>query len=100
MKQLDGLDPKEPKFDDLLSTLMEDIRHHIEEEEGDLLPKLQEACSADQLRDLGQKVLDAKAMAPTRPHPMAPDTPPANKILGPGAGLVDRMRDALSGRET
>jgi hypothetical protein len=40
----------------------------------------------------------AKKMAPTRPHPSAPDTPPANKLLAPGTGLVDRLRDALSGR--
>jgi len=100
MKQLDGVAATDPKFDELLSTLMADVRHHIEEEENDLLPKLQRACSADQLRDLGRKVLDAKTVAPTRPHPMAPDTPPANKLLAPGTGLVDRMRDALAGRRT
>ncbi len=100
MKELDGLDPRDPRFDELLSTLMADVRHHIEDEEGDLLPKLQQACSADQLRDLGEKVRNAKMVAPTRPHPLAPDKPPANKILAPGTGLVDRMRDALSGRAT
>ena len=42
----------------------------------------------------------SKKMAPTRPHPSAPDRPPANKILGPGVGLIDRMRDALTGRNT
>jgi hypothetical protein len=39
-------------------------------------------------------------MAPTHPHPSAPDKPPANKLLAPGAALVDRMRDALTGRQT
>jgi hemerythrin superfamily protein len=100
MKELDGLDPTDPRFDELLGTLMSDIRHHIEEEESDLLPKLQAACSEEQLQDLGQKVVRAKKMAPTHPHPSAPDTPPANKILAPGAALVDRLRDALTGRET
>lgn len=100
MKDLDGLDATDPKFDELLGKLMEDIRHHIEDEEQDMLPKLQAACSEEQLRDLGAKVLKAKEMAPTHPHPSAPDKPPANKLLGPGAGVVDRMRDALSGRST
>jgi hypothetical protein len=45
-------------------------------------------------------VVNVKKMAPTRPHPSAPDKPPANKILGPGAGLVDRLRDTLTGRST
>jgi hemerythrin superfamily protein len=100
MKKLDGLDPTDPRFDELLGTLMSEIRHHIEEEESDLLPQLQAACSEEQLRDLGAKVVRAKAMAPTHPHPYAPDKPPANKLLAPGAALVDRMRDALTGRET
>jgi hypothetical protein len=50
------------------------------------------------LGDLGEKIRRAKAMAPTRPHPAAPDTPPANKLLAPGAGLVDRARDFVTGR--
>lgn len=100
MKDLDGVDATDPTFDELVGKLISEIRHHVEEEEGDLLPKLQQACSPEDLRDLGEKVLQAKKVAPTRPHPAAPDKPPANKILGPGAGLVDRMRDALSGRST
>jgi len=38
-------------------------------------------------------------IAPTRPHPLASDRPPLNRLLAPGAGLIDRMRDALSGRK-
>jgi hypothetical protein len=45
-----------------------------------------------------EKIRRAKAMAPTRPHPAAPNTPPANKLLAPGAGLVDRARDFVTGR--
>jgi hypothetical protein len=37
-------------------------------------------------------------MAPTHPHAAAPDKPPFNVMLGPGAALVDRVRDWLSGR--
>jgi hypothetical protein len=61
---------------------------------------MRRACSEQDLVELGEKFEKAKKMAPTRPHPMAPDHPPANKILGPGAGLIDRMRDVLSGRNS
>jgi hemerythrin superfamily protein len=98
MKQLEGVPADDPRFDQLLGDLMKDIRHHIKDEEEDLLPKLQQACSAEDLRDLGEKVVNAKKIAPTRPHPAAPDKPPANRILNPGAGLIDRLRDALSSR--
>ena len=80
--------------------LIEDIRHHVEDEESDLLPKLRDACDEADWRELGKKFEQAKKMAPTRPHPSAPDKPPASKILGPGVGLIDRMRDALTGGNT
>ncbi len=100
MKEIENTDSDDPKFDELVRQLMKDIRHHIEDEEADLLPALRKACSPDDLRELGEKFEHAKKIAPTRPHPGAPDRPPANRILDPGAGLIDRMRDALSGRNT
>jgi hemerythrin superfamily protein len=99
MKQLEDVPAEDPRFDHLLGELMKDIRHHIEDEEKDLLPKLQEACSREELRDLGAKVVRAKKIAPTRPHPSAPDRPPANLILDPGVGMIDRLRDALGKRD-
>lgn len=55
MKPLENTDATDPKFDELVGKLMEDIRHHLEEEESDLLPKLRAACDADELRELGKK---------------------------------------------
>ncbi|HIV56515.1 MAG TPA: hemerythrin domain-containing protein [Candidatus Stackebrandtia faecavium] len=98
MKDLERLEVTDPAFDEKLGTLMADIRHHVEDEEDELLPLLQEHCSDEQLQELGAHVLRAKKVAPTRPHPSAPDTPPANMIIDPGAGLVDRIRDRISER--
>ncbi|GAA2670528.1 hemerythrin domain-containing protein [Nonomuraea recticatena] len=98
MKTLERLEPSDPEFWPTLRQLMEQIRHHIEGEENNLFPRLRQACPEEQLVELAGKVQQAKKMAPTRPHPAAPDTPPGNKLLAPGTGLVDRMRDALTGR--
>ncbi|MEH0937834.1 hemerythrin domain-containing protein [Micromonospora psammae] len=100
MKELESLDPSDPRFDELLGHLASTIRHHVQDEEADLFPRLRAACAAEELVELAGKVEAVKKTAPTRPHPAAPDRPPANKLLAPGAGLVDRMRDALSGRVT
>jgi len=100
MKELENTDEGDPKFDALVRTLIDDIRHHVADEESELLPKLRDACDGAELTELGKKFERAKKLAPTRPHPSAPDKPPANKILGPGVGLIDRMRDALTGRNT
>lgn len=98
MKDLESRKPDDPEFDRLLTTLMREIRTHIEDEEQNLFPKLRAACTQQKLAELGEKVRRAKKTAPTRPHPAAPHTPPANKLLAPGAGLVDRLRDAMTGR--
>ena len=102
MKQIEKIEgqAEDVEFSALVRKLIEEVRHHIEEEESDLLPKLREACDTRELGELGEKFENTKKMAPTRPHPLAPDKPPANKILGPGVGLIDRMRDALSGRNS
>ncbi|MCK2215734.1 hemerythrin domain-containing protein [Actinomadura sp. ATCC 31491] len=98
MKDLERLEPGDEEFWPTLDRLMTEIRHHVREEEDDLFPRLREACSQEELEELGAKVERAKKTAPTRPHPSAPDTPPGNKLLAPGTGLVDRLRDALTGR--
>ncbi|KOG42633.1 hemerythrin domain-containing protein [Streptomyces resistomycificus] len=98
MKVLESCEADDPEFDRLVELLMREVRAHIADEEETLFPQLRVACSAKTLDELGDKVRTAKKTAPTRPHPSAPDTPPMNKLLAPGAGLIDRLRDALTGR--
>jgi hypothetical protein len=56
--------------------------------------------SPQELVELGAKLEAVKRIAPTRPHPSAPDEPPGDKLLGPVTGLFDRMRDAVTRRGT
>ncbi|HEY0454386.1 hemerythrin domain-containing protein [Actinophytocola sp.] len=98
MKRLERTDAADPAFEELVRTLINDVRQHIDEEERDLLPRLRAACDEADLRELGLKFEQTKKIAPTRPHPAAPDRPPANKILDAGMGLIDRVRDAITGR--
>ncbi|MGW4497945.1 hemerythrin domain-containing protein [Micromonospora sp. NPDC004336] len=100
LKELESLDPSEPRFDEVLAHLTRTIRHHVQDEESDLFPRLRAAVAREEMVELAGKVEAAKKSTPTRPHPAAPDRPPVNKLLNPGAGLVDRMRDALTGRPT
>ncbi|WP_199043952.1 hemerythrin domain-containing protein [Glycomyces salinus] len=98
MKRLERSGPGDPDFEKHLTELISEIRHHVQEEETRLLPRLRAACSTDELEELGSRVLKSKAAAPTRPHPSAPDRPPANRVLDPGVGFIDKIRDGLSGR--
>ncbi len=98
MHELDGVDPKDSRFDELVETQRTRVGEHLADVEGRLFPQLATAVDPETLLQLGDKVESAKRAAPTRPHPAAPDRPPLNKILGPGTALVDRIRDALTGR--
>ena len=98
LKTLEKMDTDHPQFMTTFRQMSNEVRAHIKEEEEELFPKLREHATTDELHELGAKVQKAKKIAPTRPHPSAPDKPPLNKILGAGAGVIDRIRDKLSGR--
>ena len=50
MKELENTDEDDPKFDALVRTLIDDIRHHVADEESELLPKLRDACDGAENR--------------------------------------------------
>jgi hemerythrin superfamily protein len=98
LKELEKLEPTDAKYDQNVQQVIDDVTHHAQEEETEVFPRLRQLCKEDELRELGDKVRRTKSIAPTHPHPSAPDTPPGNLIAGPLAGLVDRVRDAFSSR--
>lgn len=99
MKEMEILGPDdEDKVPALFTKLVAAVTQHVHEEETELLPKLEQACERKDLVELGKKIETAKKVAPTRPHPSTPSSPPLNKLLAPGAGMVDRIRDALTGK--
>lgn len=100
MKQVEGVDASDPAFLDLVREMQAQLRHHIDDEESDQFPKLRAHISAEDLVELGEKVEAAKKVAPTRPHPHAPHSELFHKTVGPGVGMVDRLRDKLTGRST
>ena len=75
-------------------------RDHMADEEGDQFPQLRAQVPRDELVEIGRKVETAKKLAPTRPHPMAPNNQLFHKLVGPGVGLVDRLRDKLTDRSS
>ncbi|GGR36584.1 hemerythrin domain-containing protein [Streptomyces roseolus] len=98
LKDLEGCEPGDAEFDTMITRLKSTVTAHVRDEEDRLFPLLAEVCPPEALDELGEKIRRAKETAPTRPHPAAPDTPPMNKLLAPGTGMVDRVRDMLTGR--
>jgi hypothetical protein len=98
MKQLEAVDATEPRFDGLVRKMTEQLRHHAHDEESEQFPQLRAQVPHERLVEMREKVEAAKKLAPTRPHPNAPHTELFHKLVGPGVGLVDRLRDRLTHR--
>jgi hemerythrin superfamily protein len=95
---LDKLSAGDDQTSELMADLQREVEHHVAEEEGDFMPKMRAAVDEQALNELGEALDKAKQTAPTRPHPHAPDQPPALALAGPVAAIYDRLRDRLQGR--
>ena len=93
LSELKDMSPQAERFDAKVTVLIEMVRHHVEEEEGDMFPKVREAMGRKDLQALGETMEKAKGISPKRPHPKAPDTPEKdNLIAGPAAAGLDAAK--------
>ena len=97
LSELDDMSPEDERFDAKVTVLIENVRHHVKEEEEDYFPKVRDELGRNALNDLGEAMAEAKKAAPTHPHPRTPDTPPGNLVVGTAAGVVDRVGDTVNG---
>jgi hemerythrin superfamily protein len=100
MKELEGCSADDPRFMALVHDLRGKLHHHAMDEETEQFPKLRARVPRDQLVKMREQVETAKKIAPTRAHPGAPNNELFHKLVGPGVGLMDRVRDKLTGRST
>ncbi|HEY3353667.1 MAG TPA: hemerythrin domain-containing protein [Polyangia bacterium] len=97
LDEIEDMKPTDERYDAKVNVLIQNVRHHVEEEESEILPMLADQLTPAQLDQIGDKLQQAKKVAPTHPHPRAPDTPPGNIVAGAGAAMVDRTKDAAKG---
>ena len=94
LSELDRMTPDDERFTAKFTVLAESVRHHVQEEEGEMFPKLRKSFSKRQLDELGESRATAKKTASTKPHPRAPDEPPANLIATAATLPIDMARSA------
>lgn len=60
LRELSNLTEDSEKFEPKLKVLMEDVEHHVQEEEGEMFPKVEKVFDQATLEELGKK-LEAEA---------------------------------------
>ena len=66
---LKGMSPDDPGFDDAFAALRDGVRHHVQEEEGEVFPKLAQAAGEARLVELGRSAAQARTLS------LRPDKP-------------------------
>ena len=67
LSELAGMDPADERYTAKVTVLIENVRHHVEEEEQDWFPTVRESMGRKVLQELGEKMSAAKAGAPRDP---------------------------------
>lgn len=93
LNELEKLAPTHERFDAKMKILIENVRHHVEEEEGDggLFDQVRNEFTIEELENIGESMEKLKAVSPKRAHPFLPDVPPFNLLLGPGFAVADKV---------
>ena len=66
--KLSDLSPDDPAFEEAFQALRDGVRHHVEEEETEVFPKLTEATDEATLVELGARLAQAKALSTRAPR--------------------------------
>ena len=67
LSELAKLAPEAENFDAKVTVLIENVRHHVQEEEQDWFPQVRKALGRKKLQDLGARMAAARADAPSDP---------------------------------
>ncbi|MCX5613391.1 hemerythrin domain-containing protein [Streptomyces sp. NBC_00047] len=67
LSELRNMDPADERFKAKMSVLMENVRHHVEEEEQEWFPDVRKAMGRKRLTELGDQLEAEKNKAPRDP---------------------------------
>jgi hemerythrin superfamily protein len=91
LSELEHLSPEAESYDAKVKVLIENVRHHVEEEEQEFFPEIRKALGRKQLGEIGDALEASRKLAPKSPHPRSPSTPPGNLVAAPVAKAVDKL---------
>lgn len=66
--ELAAMNPDQERFDAKVTVLIENVEHHIAEEEGEWFPKVRSALGRNELQEIGARLVELRDKAPRRPE--------------------------------
>jgi len=93
LAELERMAPTHERFRAKMTVVIENVRHHVEEEEGDdgLFTVARKHLKQPQLEAMAEDAEAIRRVGPTRPHPLSPDQPPFNVLLALPVAVLDRV---------
>ena len=80
--ELAAMSPADERFDAKTTVLIENVTHHMEEEEQEWFPKVRAALGRKQLQDIGARMIDLKRTAPRQPSQPSALKKAVDAVLG------------------
>ncbi len=99
LTELESLDPDSEAFEAGFLTLQANVLDHANSEEVQEFEALRNKLEPKHMASMRKAAEFVELIAPTRPHPGI-ESATANIFTGPFVSMVDRARDALSGKST
>jgi hemerythrin-like domain-containing protein len=96
LAELQRMGSEDERFTAKVTVLIESVTHHIDEEEDELFAKVRKEFTRTELEGMAERLTRARTLAPKRPHPHAPDAPPANIVANIVAAPIDAAASAAS----
>jgi hemerythrin superfamily protein len=97
LSELEKIDVTGDDFNERLEAFRRMVLEHAGNEEREVFPRLRQSLDPDKLRSMRTAVEAAERMAPTHPHPHAPESAVGNLLAGPFVAIADKVRDAIRG---
>ena len=78
LSELEDMSPEHERFDAKVTVLIENVRHHVEEEEEEFFPMVRDELGRNALGELGDAMAEGRRPSPRRtPTHARPTRPPA-----------------------
>ena len=80
--ELAAMSSDDERFTPKMMVLMENVRHHIDEEEDEWFPTVREKLGRKELQEIGQRMLEMRPTAPRRPSQPSAVKKALDAVLG------------------